>query len=420
MARAVFYARVSKKDKSGLSGSIHSQFKIIENFWEKVCDRESEPLFLSDEGYSGRNPMRPAFRRLLGLVALGEVNILIVKDFSRLSRDYILFGFLCREVFVRYKVRFLSVMENYDSFNYSSEGFGMDVRSVFNEYYCHDISRKVKMTFDVKKENGDYSCRKPPFGYKWNDGKTGWEIVDSEAVVVREIFEKYYEGKTLKSIGVEIQERYGEYHHKRKSNWEPAAVWRILHNPAYIGYQVWHKYETLVNPYGKKSAVPRLQWELRRGTHEAIINKKDWEELILQNERATDSKEGNKGKRHIFHGLTKCGGCGRALSCGRHNKQMLCCNHCSGHEEKRIDIGRLFEACMSEFYKLYKQNKTRRQKLIEACGDSHGTHMQELETYQQMCVCFMKEPELFLHHFIHRIEVCQNGVVNIYWAFRDS
>ena len=270
----------------------------------------------------------------------------------------------------------------------------MDVRSVFNEYYCHDISRKVKMTFEAKKENNDYSCRKPPFGYRWNADKTGWVIEESEASAVRDIFNKYVSGKTLKSIGTEIE----KCHCTHRSNWDPAAVWQILHNPVYFGYLVSRKYETKQNPYGQVCAVPRSEWELHKGTHKAIVKGDKWEHFMrTEMESLQNGRVSHKGKRHMFHGLTKCGDCGRALSCGRHDKQMLCCNHCSGHEEKRIETGRLFEVCLSAFYAEYETGKGIFQDVLQKT-----------------------ERELFLHHFIRRIDVSSGGDISIYWVFRAS
>lgn len=424
MAGAVFYARVSKKDRRVVSESIHAQFSLMADAWRLICDDEDgECLFLSDDGYSGRDMARPAFGRLLGLVALGEVDVLIVKDFSRLCRDYLLFGMLSREIFVRYNVRFISVLENYDSFKNNPETLGMDVRSVFNEYYCHDISRKVKMAFNVKKENGDYSCLKPPFGYRWNDDRSGWEVVEAEAEVVREVFERFGAGESLRSIGGEIEKRYVT----RKSNWEPAAVWQILHNPAYIGYQVWHKYETKTDGYRAVRAVPREDWELRLGTHKAIVQHDKWKHFILREESVhgkslftwheqvsvkglPDKKASKKGKRHIFHGLTKCGRCGRALCRGKRDKQMLCCNHCSTHEEKRIGTGRLYEVCLSEIYREYEVCIS---EIYREYGQ--GRDMRKVI----MSGASISDREFFLHHFIRRIEIGEKGDIAIFWNFSE-
>lgn len=190
------YLRISKQDRTGSKeGSIEHQKKMIlnwlhdqqflqeeENVPQKsyLTDNKCNPtnkytiIEYKDEGYSGMTQRRPAYERLLAAVLMGRVKVLVVKDFSRLSREYLVLARLREQVMPEYQVRLVSLGDGYDSDDYKSAGFcgGLDIsfRELFYEYYCHDISRKVKGALWAKNERGDYVSAKVPYGYRKVNG----------------------------------------------------------------------------------------------------------------------------------------------------------------------------------------------------------------------------------------------------------
>lgn len=133
---------------------------------------------------------RPAYERLLAAVLMGRVKVLVVKDFSRLSREYLVLARLREQVMPECQVRLVSLGDGYDSDDYKSAGFcgGLDIsfRELFYEYYCHDISRKVKGALWAKNERGDYVSAKVPYGYRKVNGSL--KIQPEEAKALRFLF----------------------------------------------------------------------------------------------------------------------------------------------------------------------------------------------------------------------------------------
>ena len=219
------YLRISKQDRTGSKeGSIEHQKKMIlnwlhdqqflqeeENVTQKnyLTDNKNNPtnkytiIEYKDEGYSGMTQRRPAYERLLAAVLMGRVKVLVVKDFSRLSREYLVLARLREQVMPECQVRLVSLGDGYDSDDYKSAGFcgGLDIsfRELFYEYYCHDISRKVKGALWAKNERGDYVSAKVPYGYRKVNGSL--KIQPEEAKVLRFLFEQIAEGMTYKNAG---------------------------------------------------------------------------------------------------------------------------------------------------------------------------------------------------------------------------
>ena len=270
---------------------------------------------------------------------MGRVKVLVVKDFSRLSREYLVLARLREQVMPECQVRLVSLGDGYDSDDYKSAGFcgGLDIsfRELFYEYYCHDISRKVKGALWAKNERGDYVSAKVPYGYRKVNGSL--KIQPEEAKALRFLFEQIAEGMTYKNAGKIV-------------GMEAARVWYLVHNPVYTGCHVWHRYENHIDQVRRTVVVPKEQYCVRKNGHEPIVS----EELfhaVAGRQYSTTSK-----KRHIFHGITKCGHCQRALVRRRRHPEMLCCRHCGEGESERIDIQTLLQLCGEQLCKEYKDD----------------------------------------------------------------
>lgn len=318
--RVAVYCRVSKKDQST---SIDNQMDLAKSYIG-MDDRLSKfhICVFEDDGYTGTNMNRPAVKKLLAGIFLGKIQALVVKDFSRLSRDHLVLAELLETVFPRYPLRVVSIADQYDS-DHDRPGLENGIKNLFYEYYCRDISNKTQKALQAKRQNGEARPGKCPYGYKKNaQGKL--VIKCEEAAVVRTIFRWCMEGKKC----AEIAEKLEETDHSRK--WSASVVWRILHDPVYTGNDPWHK---SVNRYANGFTTVYLEremWKIRENAHPAIISRQTCE-AIRKRYPEPDGSRKKRRSRHMFHGVTKCGSCGTALCRHRSQSGVLICKQDKEH-----------------------------------------------------------------------------------------
>ena len=379
------YARISRKDEEGSSErSIDNQIQLARAYIERdaVLSQMQIRIF-QDEGYTGTNLHRPAVQKLLASIYLGRIQALVVKDFSRLSRNHIQMSALREDTFCRYSVIFVSVADGYDSRKRGMVELGSGIRSIFNEYYCRDVSRKVKYALETKKQSGEYAVSRAPFGYR--RGKDGRFVVcPQEADKVRKIFQMASEGHNCAQIADWLNRQQGgekQISNKQQmSVWQPSKIWRILNNPVYLGVHVWHKYESVYqNGFCTKCLNPN-QWRTQENGHPAMISRELFE-LAVKRQKRTAGYQRKKGKRHIFHGITRCGVCNEALCRHRREREWLVCR--KGHT--RISCGLLLEICNVLW---------------------EGEDIGSLPEWEQ---------EFFLHHFLDKIWVNPDKQIFFRW-----
>ncbi|RHV04805.1 hypothetical protein DXB96_07490 [Clostridium sp. OM07-10AC] len=159
------YCRVSKREE-GESRSIENQRCLAR---DKIAQDEVlsqyRICYFSDDGYTGTNMNRPAVKKLLAGIFSGKIQALVVKDFSRLSRDHLVLAELLENIFLRYPVRVISIADHFDS-DHDRPGLENGIKNLFYEYYCRDISNKTKKALQVKRQNGKGRTGKCPFGYE--------------------------------------------------------------------------------------------------------------------------------------------------------------------------------------------------------------------------------------------------------------
>ena len=385
MLIAGIYVRISKADKKKIcvSNSIENQILIISRYIDRSDIDITDRIVYKDDGYSGRNGRRPAFRRLLADMFLGRIHLVIVKDFSRLSRDHLFVSQIRQIMCPEFGIRLISVSDRYDSSIINHSELSLEFRSLFDEYYCYDISKKVRSSLEARKEEGKYAVARLPYGYKY-DKLQKPAVKEDEASVVRCIYDLAADGYNNRYITDYINQKYNK-------NWEITSIWRILNNPMYAGYHIWHKYENEFRDYGTKKLLPRSQWKYSKDDSIAIIDE-DTLKRIYEIRKIKSDKNIQKGCRHIFHGITKCGGCGRALVRGRRQKDVLVCNHCSRREERRIVIKELYDIVIFIIRK--------------KCG-------KELDIDE-------KNRELFIQTVVKKIYVHTDGTIDIYWNFTED
>ena len=200
--KATAYIRLSyTDDRSSESDSVSNQRKLIENFVERNPDIEVVS-YKVDDGYSGIIFDRPAFKEMMQDVTNGEINCVIVKDLSRLGREYIETGRYLRKVFPAYGVRFIAITDNIDTAQENNgDDLTVSVKNIMNEAYCRDISVKTRTALDVKRRNGDFVGAFTVYGYMKSEDNKNLLVPDPYASrVVQNIFQMRLEGSSALRI----------------------------------------------------------------------------------------------------------------------------------------------------------------------------------------------------------------------------
>lgn len=211
-----YYIRLSLADQDtgtfkDESESVSNQRALIQNYietHEEFHDWNVQEFV--DDGYTGTNGDRPKFQEMLERTKRGEIQCIIVKDFSRFARNYILVGEYLEQIFPFLGVRFISINDGYDSKTSTStaDNMSMVLKSVLNAYYSKELSQKIRTTFDQKMKRGEILGH-PPFGYVLNDERTQYIIDPEAAKTIKRMFDLAYEGKTLNEIaGILTAENY--------------------------------------------------------------------------------------------------------------------------------------------------------------------------------------------------------------------
>lgn len=219
------------------SDSINSQRYILNDYLAENSDIQLISEYV-DEGYTETNFNRPEFIRMIEEIRIGKINCVIVKDLSRFGRNYLETGQYLEIFFPLMDIRFISVIDNIDSFLYpeSINNISFSFKNVINEEYSRDISNKIRSTFVAKRENGEYLCGFALYGYERDQVNRGKLLIDPEAAkVVKQIFQCYLEGMTCTTITAKLNEqgipnpttyksrKYPNYNHPNNND----GLWRI-------------------------------------------------------------------------------------------------------------------------------------------------------------------------------------------------
>lgn len=319
------YCRLSQDDKQeGDSNSIINQKKILKKY---ALDRGYTNIqFYIDDGVSGTTFNRVGFQSMIADVETGKVKRVIVKDMSRLGRDYLQVGMYTEIFFPEHDVHFIAVNDGVDS-NQEDNEF-TPFRNIINEWYAKDTSKKIRAVKRSKGMAGEHIGSHPPYGYMKNpENKKEWIIDEEAAEVVREIFRLCVGGYGPTQIANILTERKilcPTYYALEKGGkprtalpadkftWNGPVVAKILDRMDYLGHTV--NFKTHVKSYKVHKTIYNSpdQWKVFEGTHEAIIDKETFE--IVQKIRAGKRRPTRMGEMPMFSGLLYCADCGRKLS----------------------------------------------------------------------------------------------------------
>lgn len=319
------YCRLSRDDElEGDSNSIVNQKAILEKYARE--NSFSNPQFFVDDGYSGTTFDRPSWNELLEKIENSEVAVLIVKDMSRLGRDYLKVGFYTEILFVEKDVRFIAINNGIDSSRQQDSDF-TPFLNIINEWYAKDTSKKIRAVMRSKGEAGEHLCTVPPYGYRKDaENKKLWVVDDEAAQVVRRIFHLCLEGYGPSQIAKILQEDQiptptAYYHIAGRSfrnplpedacGWSQKSVARILERPEYQGHTV--NFKTYRQSYKNKKTCYNLAEKqmVFENTHEALIDPDTWNRV--QELRSHKRRPARTGKTNLFSGIARCADCGEKL-----------------------------------------------------------------------------------------------------------
>lgn len=326
----VRYFRLSLEDeREGESDSISNQRKLVDNFIEAQDDlRCMESIELVDDGYTGTNFNRPGVKKLFELLKGNRVACIIVKDFSRFTRDYIELGNYLEQIFPFMEVRFIAINDGYDSEKgNAADGLEVPFKGLLNDLYSKDISAKVMASKRQMIRQGRLCSGSYPFGYRKSDMGDSIYCVDHEAgSIVKYIFRLALEGKRnieiARILNVERMPTPGVYKRQKgdfgfglkaneQSIWDSSKINTILRDERYMGTLIIGKHQVEVLGIGKGRKVPEDMWYRKENAMPEIISEEDFNRV--QELRPYRKKGSYKKEKHILYRKVRCGCCGKYL-----------------------------------------------------------------------------------------------------------
>ena len=320
------YCRLSRDDDlAGDSNSIIHQKDMLTRY-ARERDFPNVSVY-SDDGWSGTNFERPDWKRLISDIEAGKVGIVLVKDLSRVGRDYLRVGFYTEVTFPQNGVRFIAVNNGVDSANQSENDF-TPFLNIMNEWYARDISKKRRISNKIKGNAGE-PMGQPPYGYikDPNDPKH-WIVDDEAAQVVRRVYSMTLEGFGTEQIATQLEKdgvltprvywltkgikRPGKGKQQPPTKWNSSTITKILSLQEYCGDIL--NFKTYSKSYKNKKRIDndRENWVVFQNVHEAIIERAVYEQ-VQQKRGKIRKRRTNNGEHNMFSGLLVCADCGSNL-----------------------------------------------------------------------------------------------------------
>lgn len=320
---AALYCRLSRDDGTeSESNSIGNQKKLLSQKAKEMGLTDTK--YYVDDGYTGTNFNRPGFQQLIDDIEIGLVSAVMVKDLSRLGRDYVSVGNYTDSYFPEHNIRFIAVNDAIDSDEGESEI--APFKNILNEMYARDISKKIRSSHRLRGSMGE-PLSQPPYGYmKSSENKKKWIIDPEAATVVKSIFKMCLDGKGNETIARELQEnkvlipmaywrskglnRGGKKTQTNPYKWCKTTIQKILSQQEYCGDII--NFKTYSKSFKNKRRIENSKenWAVFKDVNEPIIDRETFEtvqKFISKTKRRAPKKE--NGERSIFNGLIYCGDC---------------------------------------------------------------------------------------------------------------
>lgn len=361
----ILYGRLSQEDdRAGDSNSIVNQRLLLERYAQ--TNGFENTIFLADDGYSGTNFDRPSWKKVIEMIERDEVETLIVKDMSRLGREYLQVGQLTELYLPAKGVRFIAINDGVDSLVESSTDFN-PIRNWANELHAKESSKKVRAVKKLQAERGERLGGRPPYGYRKRSNDTKEIVPDEEtAPIVQRIFELCASGKGPNQIARILTDekilnpsnyyyqKYGTSHRHldttRPYSWSGSTVTGILDNKVYLGHMPGLRNTSISYKNKKHILRPESEQVLVENTHEALVTQERWDivQTVRQHKKRTPKQ---MDEPNMFSGLVYCADCGKPLvlhraSTMKKTKYNFQCytfgkrgkGNCSPHHIREMDL----------------------------------------------------------------------------------
>ena len=391
------YARLSQEDAlDGESNSIANQRKILLKY--STDNGFPNPTFFIDDGVSGVTFDRPGWNEMIRLAEAGKVQTVIVKDMSRMGRDYLKVGYYTESFFAERDIRYIAINDGVDSTKGDNDF--TPFRNLFNDFYARDTSKKIRAVMRSKGNAGEHLCTNPPYGYRKDPADKKKWIVDEEAAeVVKRIFDLCIAGKgpmqIAKVLTADRVLTVKAYYAKRDGKtmpdnlyrWDYKSISGILERPEYTGCTVNFKTYSKSHKLKKRLQNTPENQRIFPNTQPAIIEGKVFERV--QELRANKRRPAKTGRQGLFSGLLYCADCGEKLyfcttnSFTPKQEHYVCSNYksntgtCSAHfireetlklfvRQRIFDVTAMFIDDIQGFQKIvYQQRFTEAEKAVK-------------------------------------------------------
>ena len=397
------YCRISLDDGSqNESMSISNQKLMLKYYAEKNGMPRYE--YYVDDGYTGRNFNRPSFKRLIADIEAGKVGCVITKDLSRLGRNYIEAGSYIEIFFPKHNVRYIAVTDGVDSLTRQE----MDItpfKNILNDMYSRDISKKVLAGRMTRSRQGKFGGGQPPLGLMRDPEERGHLILDPDtAPTIRKIYDLALNGWGCMRIAKQLMEDKIPIT-RVKSNtecdvnyysWGSARISHILRNPFYKGAHLvcrTHQKGIRSNTY---DIIPREEWEVLEGCHEAIVSPEDWEKVQELIDRRPPIMEGNACPFYnLFHDIIYCATCGKSMQVRYEKVGRTGKNRFTGEEREPID---------KAYYICQTYNRLGKNACTSHKVEARDLYNLVLKDIQELAAMALKDVESFYQRISSRME----------------
>lgn len=397
------YCRISLDDGSqNESMSISNQKLLLKDYAEKNGMPRYE--YYVDDGYTGRNFNRPSFKRLIADIEAGKVGCVITKDLSRLGRNYIEAGSYIEIFFPKHNVRYIAVTDGVDSLTRQE----MDItpfKNILNDMYSRDISKKVLAGRMTRSRQGKFCGGQPPLGLMRDPEEKGHLILDPDtAPTIRKIYDLALNGWGCMRIAKQLMEDKIPITRVKGNtecdvnyySWGSARISHILRNPFYKGAHLvcrTHQKGIRSNTY---DIIPREEWEVLEGCHEAIVSPEDWEKVQELIDRRPPIMEGNACPFYnLFHGIIYCATCGKSMQVRYEKVGRTGKNRFTGEEREPID---------KAYYICQTYNRLGKDACTSHKVEARDLYNLVLKDIQELAAMALKDVESFYQRISSRME----------------
>lgn len=329
---SAIYARLSVENsgKPEEKDVIQNQIEICKEY-VKSCPYLNLVEVYADNGHTGTVFDRPEFNQLMSDIRSGRIKCLVVRDLSRFGRDYIETGRYLERVFPKIGLRFISVKENFDSFDSDGDNLIIPLQNMINALYSKDISRKVSTALHAKIAAGTYRGGNLPYGYRWNENHDNMIPDEVTASIVQDIFRWKIDGASNAEILNRLDEMNAPNPEQRKrevgtrtgdgcscKGWAGSTLYGILSNPQYVGDTVHGRAERAIYKEIKYAAKDKSDWIIYPNTHEALVSRDDFQKVqdimsaasSYRQEHMRKTAEIRASLVNLFDGIIVCADCG--------------------------------------------------------------------------------------------------------------